>query len=147
MWTLREDHPTRRTILGLLVVYVDDFLLQVKCGSMRDAFLAAVGQIWTLAKEETLTEDHPITFLGIDIQMRKNGDYFLHQQRFVESLLEKYGMNRTKGNTCVQVDKLPAELDPPSPKDLKALQGYSGEFNWLATRTRPCLLYTSDAAD
>ncbi len=61
VWMLREDHPGRNTLLGVLVVYVDDFLLQAKLGAMRDSFLAALGVIWTLAKEEILTQLHPIT--------------------------------------------------------------------------------------
>ena len=30
---------------------------------------------------------------------------------------------------------------PPTPEELKVLQKYAGEFNWLATRTRPDLAY------
>ena len=97
VWILREDHPDRSALLGLLIVYVDDFLLQAKIGGMRDAFLAALASVWTLAKEEELSESHPITFLGIDIVLRRNGDMFLHQERFVDSLLEKYGMTKCKG--------------------------------------------------
>ena len=99
----------------MLVVYVDDFLLQTKLGDMRSAFLAAVGKVWTLAKEEILTPDHPITFLGIDLVMQANGDYFAHQERFVKSLLEKYGHTKHKGNQTVQVDKVPDQPDPPEP--------------------------------
>ena len=71
--------------------------------------------------------------------MKPNGDYFAHQEKFVRSLLEKYGYAKHKGNNCVQIDRVPDQPDPPSPKLLKELQGFSGEFNWLATRTRPDL--------
>ncbi|MEC9354534.1 MAG: reverse transcriptase domain-containing protein, partial [Candidatus Thermoplasmatota archaeon] len=141
VWMLREDHPDRNTLLGLLIVYVDDFLLQTQLGALRDSFLAALGAVWTLAKEEVLTVDHPITFLGIDIILKPNGDIYLHQQRFVESLLQKYNLTQCKGNTTVQVDKLPETPEPPTPAALKELQGFSGEFNWLATRTRPDMSY------
>jgi hypothetical protein len=30
---------------------------------------------------------------------------------------------------------------PPTASELKQIQGYAGEFNWLATRTRPDLSY------
>ena len=43
--------------------------------------------------------------------------------------------DQMQGNGCVTVGKLPAELDIPNAATLKKLQGYSGEFNWLATRT------------
>ncbi len=129
------------SILGLLIVYVDDFLLQAPDGGIRSAFLEKLKTIWTLTKEEVLSPTHPITFLGIEMEMQKNGDIFLHQQAFITSLLEKYGMSQNKGNTCVQVDKVPAEPDVPTATVLKSLQGYSGEFNWLATRTRADISY------
>jgi len=141
VWILKEDHPDRNALLGLLIVYVDDFLLQVSAGAMRDAFLASLSSVWTLAKEEDLTVAHPITFLGIDIVLRPNGDVFLHQERFVDSILNKHNMTKCKGNTCVQVDKPPEEPDTPTTPELRVLQGFSGEFNWLATRTRPDLSY------
>ena len=141
VWILREDHPDRPELLGLLVVYVDDFLLQTKHGEMRDKFLKTLADIWTLSKNETLTVDHPLTFLGIEIELRANGDAFIHQQTFTESILAKHNMSKGSGNTCVQVDKLPETPDLPSAAQLKELQGFSGEFNWLATRTRPDMSY------
>ena len=74
------------------------------------------------------------------MDMKKNGDIRLHQQAFVDSLLEKYGMSRNKGNAAVQIEKHPAE-EIPSAAVLKKLQTHSGEFNWLATRTRLDLSY------
>ena len=56
---------------------------------MRTNFLDAIGKIWTLAKEEILTVDHSITFLGIDLVLQSNGDILAHQERFVQSLLDK----------------------------------------------------------
>jgi hypothetical protein len=122
-------------------VYVDDFLLLAPAGELRKALLIALGTIWTLDKEETLNGTEALTFLGIDLQRRSNGDVYLSQETFVNSLLSKYNMSSGKGNKCVQIDKLPEEEDIPTPKDLKALQAFSGEFNWLATRTRPDMSY------
>ena len=55
-------------------------------------------------------------------------------------LLDKYGLTRLKGTDAVQIDKLPEEKIP-SAAVLKKLQTHSGEFNWLATRTRMDLSY------
>ena len=101
VWILREDHPDRPELLGLLVVYVDDFLLQIQPGEMRDKFLKTLADIWTLSKNETLTVEHPLTFLGIEIELRANGDAFIHQQTFTESILAKHNMSKGSGNTCV----------------------------------------------
>ena len=141
VWKLMEDYPTRDNILGVLVVYVDDFLLQTTEGEVRDSFLHDLAAILTTSKEETLVRGKALTFLGIDIELQANGDLYIHQQKFMENILEKGGMTKGVGNTTVQVDKLPTELDPPDPGQLKVLQGFSGEFNWLATRTRPDISY------
>ena len=75
-----DKKVVRNPVLGVLVVYVDDFLLQTEEGKMRDSLLAELKKIWTLTKEETLTESHPITFLGTYMEMKKvdkMGDYKL----------------------------------------------------------------------
>ena len=128
MWILSEKGS--KNLLGILVVYVDDFLLQTKEGQMRDAFLGALSKVWTLDKEEILKVESSITFLGIEIYMRKNGDILLHQRKFIEGLLEKYGMSRTKGNSSVQIDKLPQE-DIPTPAALRHCRLTAGSSTGL----------------
>ena len=66
---------------------------------------------------------------------------FLHQERFTDSLLDKYNKQNCNSNRYVHIEKLPEDPDPPTPAVLKKLQGYSGEFNWLAARTRPDISY------
>jgi len=141
VWRLQRIAIERVEVLGTLCVYVDDFLLQTADGPERTEFLKALASIWTLAKEETLEVDHPITFLGIEMEMRTNGDVYLHQTNFAHSILKKHGMDRSKAIKCIAVGHLPEVPSPPDAKALKDLQGFSGEFNWLATRTRHDLAY------
>ena len=85
----------------------------------------------TLDKEETLRVGGTLTFLGIEMYMRKNGDIVLHHRAFIQSLLDKYHKSPTNGNKAVQMDKLPEER-LPTPAELKVLQCYSGELvGWL----------------
>ena len=140
VWMITKKGDSSNTVHGILVVYVDDFLLQSEAGPVRDGFLSALSAVWTLDKESTLEPGKPFTFLGIEMIMQTNGDILLHQRAFVDSLLDKYGLSRLKGNASVQIDKLPQEAIP-SPAELKKLQTHSGEFNWLATRTRVDLSY------
>ena len=72
-----------------MVVYVDDFLLQTEEGPVRGGFLGALRKIWTSDKEQTLRVGYPLTLLGIEIYMRKNGEIVLHQRAFIQSLLDK----------------------------------------------------------
>ena len=140
LWYLREA-DNERVVLGVLLVYVDDFLLQAPAGSMRSSFLSALGSIWTLAKESTLCVDTPLTFLGMDIHLLVNGDLQLQQERFVDSILSKYGMADCNPIKAVQMGPVPSEPDEPTLPALRQLQAYGGEFNWLATRTRPDISY------
>ena len=137
LWRIEEVAPTDRQqkMHGIMVVYVDDFLLQSHDGPIRSGLLKALKEIWKLDKEVTLSTTQGLTFLRIDMVLRKNGDVFLHQERFVDSILEKYSYQACKGNKCVQIDKLPIDDDVPAMAKLRELQSYSGEFNWLATRT------------
>lgn len=75
-------------LYGILVVYVDDFLLQATEGPIRTGLLITLGGTWKLDEEVTLSVKPSLSFLGIDMVMRENGDVFLHQERFVDSLLE-----------------------------------------------------------
>ena len=142
LWTLKSIDPSRKNeILGILVVYVDDFLLQADLGPIRDGLLEGLGKIWKLDKEQTLNVEQSLTFLGIEMQLRPNQDVFLHQTKFVKGLLDKYSLQTSKGNKTVQIDKLPLVEEVPEKIVLRKLQAFSGELNWLATRTRPDIGY------
>ena len=87
VWLMTQKGDASNKLLGIMVVYVDDFLLQTDAGPMRDAFLAALAKVWTLDKEKTLEVGSPFTFLGIEMVMQKNGDVLLHQRTFIDMLL------------------------------------------------------------
>ena len=129
-------------VRGVFVVYVDDFLLQMNLGDVRSGLLAAsIETGWKFAKDTMLEERNPITFLGIDIIELPSGDLKLYQERFADSLLSKHGTESCTHIRSVQMEPIPTEPDVPSITVLRQLQGYSGEVNWLATRTRPDVCY------
>ena len=76
----------------------------------------------------------------LDLVISANSSKTNKQQAFIQSLLGKYHKSPINGNKAVQMDKLPEER-LPTPAELKVLQCYSGEFNWLATGTRLDLSY------
>ncbi len=56
LWFLKEKtEKDTRVLHGILVVYVDDFLLQTLPGELRNCLLAALGNVWKLDKEITLS--------------------------------------------------------------------------------------------
>ena len=114
---IKRDDEKNNEILGIMIVYVDDFLLQAPTGPIRDTFLKSLSVLWTLAKEEVLSHQHSIVFLGIEIEEQSSGDYLLHQTKFVESLMHKHGLSPGRGTSCVTIEKLPEESIPPTASD------------------------------
>jgi hypothetical protein len=127
--------------LGLLCVYVDDFLILAPSGPVRDALVESMKSLWEFGKERVLTPESPLTFLGIDWTIARNGDIHLSQERFAQELLKKYNMHNCRPVQNITLDKPPEKDDIPTPEELTELQSYAGAFNWLATRTRPDLAY------
>ena len=89
---------------------------------------------WKMSDEVVLTETTPLTFLGLELRRDPAGVH-LGQWKFIDNLLEKYGMTDANPLTSVQMDA-PGDEDILDLQRLRALQAYAGEFNWLATRTR-----------
>ena len=112
-------------------MYVDDFLIMAPKGPLRDAVVEALKSLWQFGPERTLSPATSLTFLGIDWVMRKNGDIFLTQERFVKELLEKYKMSNCRTIKSISIDKPPEKEEVPNAQELTELQSYAGAFNWL----------------
>ena len=150
VWRIVAEHPdgsdpavsSPGETLGLLITYVDDFLLLMRNGNVKDGLIQTLRAIWTMSSQVDLVPNQPFTFLGLEMEKRDNGDIYMHQRGFISKLLANHGLDPcSKGNQNVVMAN-PTESDgPPDAQLLKRLQGFSGEFNWLATRTRPDLAY------
>ena len=130
------------SLLGLIVVYVDDFLILCPAGAMREGLIVALRTVWTLRPEVTLGPGSDLTFLGLEFVHKPNGVQ-IGQRKFTEILLEKHKFPAEGGGKSIPSISMdpPGGIDIPTPEDLKKLQGLAGEFNWLATRSRADLAY------
>ena len=129
------------TIRGLVLVYVDDLLLLTEAGAIREELKAALRRTWTIGSETELTKGVTITFIGLELEVEPDGTLRIHQSSFTRSLLAKHGMDgMTKPVATVQAEHPTGEREPTA-VELKQLQQFAGEFNWLATRTRPDISY------
>ena len=139
---LRLQEKCESETLGLMAVYVDDFMLMTPDGEMKEAFSRELQKIWRMFTTVSLTPSTPIMFLGLEIEIYQTGDMLIHQKTFTRQLLTKHGIDKmSKPMTAIQMSTPETSDKPPTPKQLKELQGYAGEFNWLATRTRCDLSY------
>ena len=69
----------------------------------------------------------------MEIELRK-GVYRVHQQSYIQSLLEKYPEEKGLGLSHI---KTPEEEDHVTPQEVQLAQRQTGELLWLAGRTRP----------
>ena len=131
------------SFVGLVVAYVDDLLLLMPDAALRTSFNDALRSLWKLSSEQVLDGSSPFMFLGLEIQRLPNDDILVHQGSFVRQLCSSYGLDSTAKPLSTVSIALPTADDDvaPDPAALKVLQKYAGEFNWLATRTRPDLAY------
>ena len=129
------------SLLGLVVVYVDVFLILSPAGLMRQGLIIALRAIWNLKHECILGAGSDLTFLGLEFTYKPDGVQ-IGQRKFTEILLEKHGFSveKTKPISSITMDA-PGEIEIPSPAELRQLQGFAGEFNWLATRSRADISY------
>ena len=79
------------------------------------------------------------SFLGLEMERAKTG-INVHQSTFINELLFKYGFEKCNGIQSVTMEA-PVDEDPPDADELRTLQCYVGELNWLSTRSRADLSY------
>ena len=91
LWKLYGDRSDQ--LRGIMLVYVDDFLLFTDPGEMRDSFVAELESKWTMTPPVDLVQGNPVTFLGIEFHANDKG-ILLTQQRFTHDILKtQYGFS------------------------------------------------------
>ena len=125
------------------MVYVDDMLIGWRSIAICDAILSAFRDIWELSAQKQLGVSSPLLFLGLEIEMCKDTkDMIIHQRTFTKVVLARHGVDKLfKPLANISIPQPDADDGPPGPQELKVLQQYSGEFNWLATRTHMNISY------
>ena len=98
-------------MLGLVVVYVDDFLITSPLGPMRDGLKEALKSIWSLSEEQVLAPVFPLRFLGLEMERTKTG-IKVHQFTFINELLCKYCFDKCNRIQSVTMEA-PVDEEPP----------------------------------
>ncbi|CAE7758600.1 RE1 [Symbiodinium sp. CCMP2456] len=126
LWLLRDEESNE--LWGLLVAYVDDLI-------------------------DWVDAEHGVRYLGVEIKQDPGSKTFsISQQAYITELLRAHNMQDT-AHTQLPVPREwleSVELDkdeelPFTDGDLKLGQRYVGEAVWLATKTRPDILYSVNA--
>ena len=138
------DPGARSHTLGLLICYVDDLLLLIQNGAVKNGLIEQLRALWTMSTEVDLQAGTPFSFLGLEFERSGDGVLHIHQRTLIRKVLVEHGLGTmSKGISAITMTQPTEEDTPPDDKQLKVLQAFAGEFNWLATRTRPDLAYTT----
>ena len=137
VWKIRKQGVNG--ICGLIVVYVDDYLLAALKDENWTLLKQAMREHWAMKDEVLLDDARRLTFIGIEVQLEADG-LRLHQSTFANMLLDKYGLTTAKPITSVTME-VPSNEEIPTDVQLRELQTHAGDLNWLQTRTRADLSY------
>ena len=138
MWLLYC--PFTSELLAALTIYVDDLLLSGTAEASEAIWTAIKGK-WKISEPDYADEGHAITFCGFEIEQKTDGIH-VGQSKYIQSLLEKYPeiqgtvgcpyAKENDNNDCKPQDSI---------EKLRKAQAIVGEMLWVATRTRPDLVF------
>ncbi|CAE7231728.1 TY5A, partial [Symbiodinium sp. CCMP2456] len=131
---------------GLLVCYVDDFLMLSSGGIAASLHAALSSQLkWELDDLQEATAEAPLKFLGVGISPLKEGDGFaLDQRAYLDEMLSRNEFSGRSSSVVCPKEML-EEGEPEDPEKggfqhrLKQAQKATGELLWLAQKSRPDL--------
>lgn len=92
LWLIKRGQGT----VGMVLVYVDDFLFLGATMVVEEAVYKAVSTAWTCSPPTFVTEKDPVTFCGIEIRRHKESQGFeLTQQAYEQELLERWPQEKS----------------------------------------------------
>lgn len=131
------DESTAST-LGYLCVYVDDLLLTGPETVLTPA-LEKLQATWECSQPEWVNEDQSMRFCGFEIQQLQGGGLKLWQPSYIQDLIEKHEITGEESTPCPKV--VHGDTEVVQPQVLHQAQMFTGELQWIQSRTRPDLAY------
>ena len=131
-----ESQPS---VICHVAVYVDDLMVTGKSEDARDV-MDQLAKTFQMTSPEEVSETQEVTFCGYQIQKTKTG-FALHQQKYVQEVLQKHGVQCSESVPCLKISDGPEEQDPAR-EDIKQAQIVTGELGWLTSRTRPDIAFS-----
>ena len=150
LWLLQDEETF--DLYGLLVVYVDD-LMYMSTQPLVEELHNQIKALWPTSSLEWIDARKGVRYLGVEIKQDPGSKTFsISQQAYIAELLRAHNMQDTMHTQlpvprewleAVELDK--NEEPSFTEEELRTGQRYVGEALWLATKTRPDILYTVNA--
>eukprot|EP00434_Breviolum_minutum_P005938 symbB.v1.2.005236.t1/scaffold302.1/size234775/5 len=121
-----ESQPS---VICHVAVYVDDLMVTGKREDARDV-MDQLAKTFQMTSPEAVSETKEVTFCGYQIQKTRTG-FALHQQKYVQEVLQKHGVQSSESVPCLKISDGPEEQDPAR-EDIKQAQIVTGELGCMA---------------
>ena len=127
-------------VIAYLALYVDDVLIISK-PDYADSIACTLESRWTTTPVSWCQPGTTVSFDGFEIDRDNAGIYLVHQRSYIKEILKQYDW--IKGTSQVPSTKEAPELalEDSTSDVLRLAQGLTGQFRWLAGRTRPDISY------
>ena len=140
LWKIVNVEQGEQPACGYVAIYVDDVLATGE-EAVLASFFQAVKQLWRCSEEEWVTQTEWTRFCGYELRSDGEDGYYLSQEGYVRDLLNR---RRIEGREAVPLPKIgEGEDEEVCGPELKEAQGLVGELQWIASRTRPDVAYST----
>ena len=144
LWHLKPTCNLEAAPVALLGVYVDD-MIGTGPRAILDSLFLAIQRKWETSCPQFASDEGGILFCGLEIH--DSGDRLhIHQRKYLMDLLNRYP--EVTGGASQPGLKEPDDIiskdqAPPDLGRLRLAQKLAGELLWIATKTRPDLIYVT----
>ena len=128
------------SVICHVAVYVDDLMVTGKRDDARDV-MDQLAKTFQMTSPEEVSETQEVTFCGYQIIQKTRTGFALHQQKYVQEVLQKHGVQCSESVPCLKISDGPEEQDPAR-EDIKQAQIVTDELGWLTSRTRPDIAFS-----
>ena len=134
-----EDHGKTTEVVAYIGVYVDDLMVSAR-KDVLDSVLEELGKTFKMAQPEKIDGKKPVTFCGYEITKVADG-FEVGQSRYARDMVKRRGISSMEQVACPKVEEGEDEPDDGG-QSLREAQQLTGELSWLASRTRPDVMFT-----
>ena len=145
LWQIVEVHDLdtaheSQVLLGLVLVYVDDFLILGSKDSIR-WFDKKLREKWEATALEWANPREALRFLGMDIYPNDDGTFHANQRSYIKELGKRYGMENEKQAVPIKDVTEPEEEEGRTLEQVREAQKIAGEIQCVATKTRLDIMF------
>ena len=145
LWLVKDESTNQ--LYGILVTYVDDlfFFGESELVCVLHKFIL---EEWPASDLEWVNEENAVRYLGVEIlKCPDSGGFTVSQQAYIQELLRSYDLSDIHPTHLpaprewVETAETQDDVEEFEEQDLRKAQKHVGELLWLATRTRPDVMF------